>query len=285
MPKRIAIITDSTCDLPPALAQDRQIYVTPLHILWGRDNLIDGIDMTPEAFYTRLAASDVLPTTSQPAPNEFAAVYERAIREQGASAILVLTVSKDLSGTYASAQMAASLVDVPVHVADSRNVSIALGLGALRLADARDAGASFEDLIALADSLAACSHIVFAVDTLEYMHKGGRIGGARRLLGTALNIKPILHITPATDGKVEARQSVRTRKRIFDALEGLLAEIIEPGKPLYVGVLHGGVPEDAARVRAIVEARYEPVILVTTQLSSVVSVHTGPGTIGFAVVQ
>ena len=210
-----ALVTDSTSDIPADLMRQHQIYVAPLHIMWGRDDYIDGVDITPAEFYERLARESELPTTSQPSPQEFVGVYERAIQETGAPGILTLTISADLSGTYASAVAAASMVDFPVEVVDLRTASIATGLGVLKLAEARDSGMALPEALALAQSYTTRSKLIFSVDTLEYLHKGGRIGGARRLLGTALNIKPVLQVIA---GRVEPRESVRTRKRVLGRL-------------------------------------------------------------------
>lgn len=282
MTARIALVTDSTADIPPTLAQERQVYVVPLYVIWGADNLKDGIDITPDDFFKRLPSDPILPTTSQPSPAEFAEIYQQARDETDAEAVMALTISADLSGTYASAQQATRMVDFPAYAIDLRSASIGTGLGVLEVADARDSGASPEEILALARSLPARIRLYFLLGTLEYLHKGGRIGGARRFLGTALNIKPILQIR---DGRVEAHESVRTRKRAFSRLVEIFWEVIDPARPLRVGVLHSAAEEDAdALGKAIVE-RCQPTSLVKTQVGATIGVHAGPGAVGFAVLQ
>ncbi len=282
MTTKFAIVTDSTSDMPAELAQQRQIYVAPLHVMWGTETLRDGVDITPEEFYKRLGAESELPTTSQPTPAALAELYEKARQETGAETIIALTISADLSGTYSSAQQAIKMVDFPVHAIDLRTTTLAQSLSVFKVADLRDQGGSVEEAVALAESLRARTKVIFTLDTLEYLHKGGRIGGARRLLGTALNIKPILHVV---DGKIEARESVRTRKRAQSRLVELLAEEIDPDKPVSIGVLHGNAQQEAETLAAAVLERWTPEQLVVAQVGTAIGVHTGPGAVGFAIVQ
>jgi DegV family protein with EDD domain len=279
---QFALVTDSTSDIPADLARQHQVYVAPLHIIWGREHFIDGVDITPAEFYVRLAREAQLPTSSQPSPQEFAEVYERAIKETGAPGILTLTISSDLSGTYSSAVAAADMVDFPVEVVDLRTASIATGLGVLKLAEARDSGISLPEALALAQSYTTRTKLVFSVDTLEYLHKGGRIGGARRLLGTALNIKPVLQVL---DGRVEPRESVRTRKRVLGRLVEIFEVEVDPSRPFSLGILHANAPADAEALAAAIQEHQSPAMLVTTQIAAVISVHTGPGAVGFAILQ
>lgn len=277
-----ALITDSTSDLPPAIARERQIHVAPLYIIWGQDSLRDGIDITPEQFYRRLAIDPVLPTTSQPTPADFAELYRQAYTESDAEGVLVLTISADLSGTYASAVQARDMVDFPVEVVDLRSVTLGTTMPVLQVADARDQGASLQEAAALARSLANRTQIYFTLDTLEYLHKGGRIGGAKRLIGTAFNIKPVLQIA---NGRVEAKESIRTRKRALSRLVELFEETVDPTKTLYVGLLHGQAPADADWLEAEIKARWQPARLIKAQVGAVIGVHTGPGAVGFALLQ
>ncbi len=177
MTVNFAIVTDSTSDLPAELARERQVYIAPLHILWGRDHFVDGVTITAQEFYARLANDSEMPTSSQPSPKELADIYKQAVKETGAPAIIVLTISAELSGTFSSAQMAANMVDFPVEIIDLRTVSIASGLGALRLAEARDSGMSLEQACALARSYANRTQLYFIVDTLEYLHRAAGSAG------------------------------------------------------------------------------------------------------------
>ncbi|MFC1959952.1 DegV family protein [Chloroflexota bacterium] len=277
-----AIVTDSTADLPVDIQQERQIYIAPLHVLWGTDDFEDGVDITRDQFFDRLATDPELPTTSQPTPAAFVELYKKAIAETGAEGVLVLTISAHLSGTYASAIQAGGMVDFPVEVVDLRTVSIPTGLGVLKMADARDEGASLEEAVALARTLPDQLKLVFALDTMKYLHKGGRIGGGKRLLGAALNIKPILHIE---DGKIDAYDSVRTRKRVSKRLIEILADHIDENKSIHIAILHSRVPEEAEKLKATIEARWTVERMVVTEVGSVIGVHVGPGALGFALLQ
>ncbi len=282
MASRIALVLDSTSDIPADIATERQISVAPLRIIWGKDALRDGIDITPAQFYTRLSSDSELPTTSQPTPAEFKHLYQDIIEKTDADSILTLTISADLSGTYASAVQAQNMVDFPVSVVDMRSVSLGITLPALMVKDALDEGASLEEATALARDLASRTDLYFTLNTLEYLHKGGRIGGAQRLIGSAFNIKPLLTLV---SGKVEPKESIRTRKRALNRLIDLLAERVDDSKPFSVGILHGQAADEADWLEAEIRQRWQPERLFKTQVGAVIGVHTGPGAVGFAVTQ
>ncbi len=282
MSARIAIVTDSTSDIPKDIARERGIYVVPLHIMWGTETLRDGVDITTEQFYERLAIEPELPTTSQPTPTEFADAFQQARDETDAEGILVLTISADLSGTYSSAVQAVKMVDFPVRVVDTRVTSLGQTLCVLEAADARDQGASLEEAAALAESLVGRTLVIFTVNTLEYLHKGGRIGGAQRLIGTALNIKPILHVV---NGRVEARESIRTRKRALRRLVEIFNEVVDPTRPLKVGVLHGQSADETHEMENVITTRYRPESVITAPVGCAIGTHTGPGVVGFTILQ
>lgn len=282
MTARIAVVVDSTSDIPDSIVKERQIQVAPLHIIWGKDTFRDGIDITPAQFYTRLASDPALPTTSQPTPAEFLRIYRQAVEETGAESVLALTISAELSGTYASAVQAINLVDFPVRVVDLRNASLATTLPALEVLDAIDAGASLEEAATLAASLVSRTHLFFTLNTLEYLHKGGRIGGAKRFIGTTFNIKPLLTMV---DGKIEPKASIRTRKRALDHLIEVVEQTIDTSKPVALGILHGQAGEDADWLEEEARKRWQLSRLIKTQIGAVLGVHTGPGAIGFAVMQ
>lgn len=282
MATHFALVTDGTSDLTDALARQHQITIVPQHVIWGGETLKDRVDITIEDFYRRLATDPELPKTSQPSPAEFAAAFQRVRDETGAGAVLAPVISSELSGTYSSAQQAAKMVDFPVHAIDTRTASMAQGLIVLALADARDAGASAEEAVALAHRSIARSQVLFTVKTLEYLHRGGRIGGARRLLGTMLDIKPILHVQ---DGRIEALESVRTRKRALSRLVELLASLRDPARPLRIGVLHGDAPEEVEALAAEIKTRFQPQFITVGAICAAIGVHTGPGVIGFGMLQ
>jgi len=277
---KIALVTDSTCDLPPEIVAARGIEITPQHILWGTQTYTDGIDMTNVMFYERLARDAELPKTSQPSAGDFADKYRMARDKIKADAVVCVTVSSRLSGTHGSAIAARDLVDFPVHVVDSRTASIALGFVVLAAADARDRGASVEEVVNAAQQAAQRGQMLFTLNTLEFLHRGGRIGGARRLIGTALSIKPILHIK---DGAVEALESVRTRKRAIARLVELGVKYKDQGSaPLWVGLLHTTAPE-LEEFEQELKAALKPDLFTRSMACSAVGVHTGPGALGIGI--
>jgi DegV family protein with EDD domain len=274
---KIAIVADSTCDLPAAIVAARGIEIVPLHIHWGTENYTDGIDITSAALYERLARDPVLPTTSQASPGEFVDKFRQA--HENHDAVVCITVGSRLSGTYASAQVAAGLVDFPVRIVDSCTASIALGLTVLAAADARDRGGNLDDVAKTAQEAADHSRLVFALNTLEYLHRGGRIGGARRFIGTALSIKPILHLK---NGVVEPLETVRTRKRAVERLIDLAMQY-QDKRPLRFGVLHTQAAELEA-VSSELRERLKPDYFLQVLASPAVGVHVGTGAIGFGLV-
>ncbi|MEP7287722.1 MAG: DegV family protein [Chloroflexota bacterium] len=272
---KIAIVTDSTSDLPANLATERRITITPLHVLWDSESFLDGVDITPDAFYARLAYSPTLPKSSQPSAGEFAEKFRQAREKESADAVLCITISQALSGTYASAETARSLVDFPVTVIDSRTASIALGMTVLMAAEARDRGCSMDEMANIAAAAGKRSQMFFTPNSLEFLHRGGRIGGAQRWIGTALSIKPILYVK---DGAVASLESVRSRKK---ALERTLAILQEhnTARPLRVGLAHSNPPELESFKQQVQEILKPDVFIVTTT-TPVVGVHVGPETFG-----
>ncbi len=276
---KIAVVTDGTCDLPPELSAARGVEVMPHHVIWGGQVYTDGINMASGAFYERLARDPQLPRTSQPSPGEFADAYRLARDKAQADAVLCVTTSRRITGAYGSAALARDLVDFPVHVVDSNTATIPLGLVALAAADACQQGATLDEALHVVRETSERSRFFFTLDTLEFLHRGGRIGGARRLLGAALNIKPILHIQ---DGAVEAHESVRTRKRaIARLIEN--ARGYQDRRPLYVGVVHSCAPELDEFSQALQDT-LKPDQFFQTLACSAVGVYAGPRGIGFGLV-
>ena len=272
---RIAIITDSTCDIPPELVEENQIVVVRLYVIWGEEDLVDGRDIDNESFYARLPHDPVHPKTSQPSPADFAQVIE----ETGAEEAVVITLSSKLSGTYESAVGALDLVDIPVHLFDSRSTTMGLGWQALAAARARNQGASAEAILAEAERVRERVSVLFTLDTLEYLHRGGRIGGAAKFLGTALQLKPMLTVDNVT-GFVDAVENTRTRKKALQRILEVSFERVDASRPTHVGVIQGGALEDAQYLYDEVKAQYRPVELTLSGISPIVGVHGGPGMVG-----
>lgn len=282
MKSPIAIVTDSTSDIPHELAAERQIYIAPIHIQWGDKSYRDGIDMSREEFYRRLPVDPIHPSTSQPSPQEFADLFQKARDETDAEAVVAITISKDLSGTHNAAQQALKLVDFPVHLIDSRTTSGALGLHTLAVADQRDAGAPIEEVIARAREYVLRTRATLTIDTLEFLYRSGRVSAARRWIGTLLQIKPILHVK---DGKLEALEAVRTRTTALRRMMDLFNSWVDPERPLSIAILYGDTPDVADAYEEELRERWDPRFIMKVIASSAVGVHTGPGAMGLTLFQ
>ncbi len=275
---KIAILTDSTANLPVEWVEKNNVRVIPLKIHWGNDTFLDGVDLTPNEFYTRLSHSKTLPTTSQPSIQDFLQAFESLANQ--ADGIVVPLISSGISGTVASAQAAARQFSrVPVEIVDTRVTSAGQGLVVMAAARAAAQGKSLQEVRQAADEVVQRMHLFFAVDTLEYLHRGGRIGGASRYLGTVLNIKPILYFDLA--GKLDALERARTKGKALQRLTAL-AEEKANGHPLHLSVIHANAPEIAQEFREQITHRLHCEDVFTMELSPVIGIHVGPGTIGVA---
>ena len=279
MPDRpVAIVADSTLDIPVALATELGITVVPLDVHIGDETFLDGVEISSAAFLARLATSPTLPRTSQPPPARFEDAF-RAATAAGMD-VLCVTVSAELSGTGNSARLAAEAFDPGrVRIVDSRSVSIGGGFIAIAAARAARESASLTELVALAESMPARTSLYAALDTLEYLQKGGRIGRASALLGSLLSIKPIVQVR---DGEVQPVERVRTWRRALDRL-GLLAE--ELGPFAYAGVMHTANRPDAERLAERIAPLVPNGDIVFGELGPVVATYAGPGLVGFVVVR
>jgi DegV family protein with EDD domain len=271
----VGIVTDSSCDLPDDLVQRWGIEVVPLSIRFGDEELIDREELTTAEFWARCAASSELPSTAAPSPGRFEASYRRLV-ERGATGILVVTISGALSATMQSAELAARAMEgVDVRVVDSRSVSLGLGSVALACAEAAGSGRDLDAVEALAGELIAETRVFAALDTLDNLRKGGRVGNAKALLATALNIKPIIEVA---DGIVEEHGKQRTRTKALTFLVEKVAAY--RGRIEHLAVLHA----DCSDVDAFVE-RLRPLTdgeIVVGQIGPVIGAHAGRGTIGVA---
>ena len=276
--KKVAIVTDSTAYLPQEYVDSLPIRVIPLTLNWDGKTYRDGIDIKPNEFYARLSKSNTLPTTSQATVKDFSDVYEQLIKED--YAILTMPISSGISGTVNSAFQAKEMFPkAEIEVIDTKLVSMALGFQVLAAARAAKDGASLEETKNIA--IEAYSHIgvYFVVDTLKYLHAGGRIGSAKRWFGTALKIKPVLEIR---DGKIEAVKSVFTFGKALDAMIELIDQDVEGKSPIRVSVFHA-LADDAAQV--LLERtmkHFNAVEGIMSFVSPVVGSHVGPGTISIA---
>jgi DegV family protein with EDD domain len=275
---KTAILTDSSAFLPKNLIEEKSIRVIPMTILWGTEAILDVIDITPSQFLDRLAEDPIHPTTTQPNPEDFIAIYEELAADH--DAIVAPLISSKLSGTVSSAQTALETFDkVPVRVIDTQSASMGLGFAVLAAAREADKGASLDEIENAARAAAEGSRIIFVVDTLDFLHRGGRIGGAKKLMGSVLNIKPVLHLN---EGSVDALESVRTKSKAVSRMLDLIAEHAD-GKPVRAAVIHAGSVDEAEAIKTRLDGMLPCEELLVTDLSPAISVHTGPGTVGVAV--
>jgi len=274
----IAIVTDSTAYIPPELVKKHAIGVAPQVVIWDGKTYRDGIDITSEEFFTRLAAAKTMPTTSQVSVVDMQNLFQERV-DQGYE-VLGIFLSAKLSGTMQSAAQAKDLMGAAgkkVTFVDGYATAMALGFQALALARAAEGGANISDLVALAEKSRDHVGVVFAVDTLEFLHRGGRIGGGQRFLGTVLNMKPVLALE---DGRVEGVDRVRTKSKAHDRVLELVVEKIAGRTPVRLATLHANAMEDARDLLARAEARLKPVESIFSAVSPAVGVHAGPGTVG-----
>ncbi len=276
---KIVVVTDSTANLSPEMVEEYGIPVIPLKVHWGDQTYLDGVTLTPDTFYQMLKTRPDLPTTSQPSAGEFIEFFRRVAREHQADAILGVFISSELSGTlYSAAQAQAELRnELHIELLDSRYVSMAAGFQVLTAARAVREGADLDEAMHRVLMVRSKMSLIFVVDTLEYLHKGGRIGGAARLLGTALNLKPILTVD---NGRVEALEKVRSRKKSLQRMIELAEERLAGRRPAELSFIVTEMTEEAQEVMAEVNTRLRPQRLYTTILTPVVGVHTGPNAMG-----
>ena len=270
-----AIVLDSTADFPDAPDRFPNWRVVPLYVRFGSDSYRDYVDIGPAEFYERLRSAEELPTTSQPTPQDFAAAYEELA---GLERIFVLTVSAKLSGTYASAQQAAETTGGQVRVIDTTTASAAIAMLGLAIQRRLEQGTTDEEVDELVSRFKRESGLVFTLDTLEYLAKGGRIGRAAGWAGQLLHIKPILTLA---DGEVLPLKRVRGNRKAIQEFAAAFQEGTQDGAGLRVGLAHAEAPERMAALEKLVrDDRPQAEIEVATTLGPVVGTHAGPGTVG-----
>jgi DegV family protein with EDD domain len=273
-----AIVLDSTADFPEAARRYPNFRVVPLYVLFGEESFKDYVEMTPDLFYERLQTEPDLPTTSQPTPGDFLATFEELASHY--ERIVTLTISSTLSGTFGSAQAAADMLGGDkVRVIDSRTVSASLALLAIGVQQRLERGTTDEEIDAFVADYQRDHHLLFTVNTLEYLAKGGRIGRAAAFAGNLLNVKPILAIR---DGEVIPLKKVRGNHKAFAEFREQFVSTTSDSPNLKVGIAHAAAPERLQALRELVEhERPHAQIEIATTLGAVVGTHAGPGTVGF----
>ena len=275
---RIRVVTDSACDLSADVAAEHGVTVVPLTIRFGAEEFVDGRDLSTEEFWSRCKASDVLPETAAPSPGAFQEAF-LAAADDGCDGVFCIDLSGALSATYQAAVAAAKAVAdrIDVRVVDSRSVTMGLGLMVLDAAEQAVVGADLDALEARATELVSHSSVYGAVDDLEHLTKGGRIGGARALLGSMLSIKPVVALV---DGVVEEESKQRTRARSLQ----YLADKMRDSPPLSRVAIAHGAATDIDTFLTLIEDVPTDHPLVVGQLGPVIGTHTGPGTVGLCMI-
>jgi DegV family protein with EDD domain len=271
----IAIITDSTCDIPDALIKQYDIIVIPQMVIWGEQQLCDRIDLQPAQFYERLMTEYEPPHSSLPNVMDIRKAFHDAL-ERGATQVIVLTVSSTMSGTYNLVQNVARGVNIPVSMVDSKGPTMSLGWQVLAAARAREAGADLPAILEQVKQVREKLAQFVAMDSLEYLQRGVRIGGAVKWVGSLLNIKPLVSINHHT-GLVEPASLARTNKGLVELLYHKFFEKLKGGRNLRIAVLHGNAVKEAKALADRIQADYKPLELLINITRPVLGINTGPG--------
>ncbi len=280
---KVAIVTDSTACFPKELIKGYPMFVAPLQVIWGEESFQDGIDIQPAEFYTRLASSKTMPTTSQTTPGYFAELY-KSLLDQGYD-ILSVHISSRLSGTLDSATQAREMMKngkSRISLVDTFGAGMAMGFPALVAARAAMQGATLEECRILAENAVKRSGVFVVVPTLEYLHRGGRIGGAAAFVGSMLNLKPIIKLI---DGRLEPVDKVRTFGKAIERMTDLFLKDVDGHTPVRIAIHHANCPQEAGLLLERVRARFsvnDVSEAFLADVSPVIGTHVGPGTLGIA---
>ncbi|SHE60483.1 EDD domain protein, DegV family [Seinonella peptonophila] len=286
MEKIVRILTDSTADIPQEIVNELGIWVVPLKVQIDGNRYLDGVDINTQEFYQKIEQIDHIATTSQPSPNDFMQSFEAMI-EQGTKEILSIHVSSVLSGTYQSATLAAQMVqekykDIKIKTLDSQSVTFAMGQMVINAARAAKEGKSTDECVQIANQTKKNLRVYAYVDTLEYLQKGGRIGKASKLIGSLLNIKPIISLNE--EGTVIPIDRVRGRKKAARRIFSLLSDEFPPKSRVQIGILSGIRREEGEEWLRILKEQYQVEDHVITNFGPTVSSHLGPYATGVVIV-
>lgn len=274
---KVAIVTDSTAYIPNDLLKKYEINVIPLTIIWENETFLDGVDMQPNDFYQRLATAKTLPTTSQVTINTMQNMFQK-ILDQGFD-VLGIFISSKFSGTVESALKARETLPKAagkIAIVDSLLTIMAMGWPVLTAARAAQAGENLAECQKIAENARDHSGVLFVVETLEFLRRGGRIGGAQALLGTALNIKPVLEMR---NGRIEPVEKIRTKRKAIERLIELTVERISNRTPVRLASVHANAEAEAMSLLETVRAKLNPIETLCCPLSPAIGAHVGPGTV------
>ncbi|MFD1952746.1 DegV family protein [Paenibacillus thailandensis] len=276
---KVIILTDSTSDVPEKVRKQLGIEMVPLKIEIDGVGYLDNVTLDPGTFYEKLKASKELPRTSQPSPAEFMEAYQRILQREPGASIIAFTLSSQFSGTYQSALIAGSMLEeqADITVIDSKSASYGFGVRVVRAAEMAQAGASKEEILEEAKRLEENTELYFLVDTLEYLQKGGRIGRASAMIGTLLNIKPILTID--RDGFVNSADKIRGTKKAMNRILDMLGETFTPEEPVAVIMAWTSDGEETAKnLHELLQGRFNVRKTDDTFIGPVIGNYVGSGT-------
>lgn len=278
---KIAIVTDSTAYIPKEIGADFIFHVAPLQLIWGDEQFRDGVDIQPDEFYERLQTAEIMPSTSQVTPGTFKEIY-KDLSSQGYE-IFSIHISSKLSGTIDSAIQAKEMLELQnIEIFDSFTTGMALGFQVLTVARAVANGASLKECVKIAQKARENSGVLLTVKTLEFLHRGGRIGGAQAFLGTMLKLKPILEVR---GGKIEPAGKARTMNKAVDKMIDILIEKIDHKSPVRLAIQHANARVEAENLQSkVINAlgNVEIAEIMISDVSPVIGTHIGPGVVGIS---
>jgi DegV family protein with EDD domain len=279
---KIAIVTDSCASIPEALIEKLNIYWVPYYIHWGKEVLRDLVTIKRDAFYKWLPTLDVLPTTASPGPGDYLDLYQSLAKDRGVKQIVSIHMTSKGSGAYQAASTAKSMLkemlpNLYVEVIDTLNVSLCHGWMVIEAARAALDGKGFSYILEMIQRMIPITHMIQTADTLKYLAMGGRIGRAAQLLGSILNIKPLIGME---EGVIVPLGKARSRKQAYEKMVDSVEDALGRMKDFKVAFVHAAAREEAEQLKSLLEERLTPVESLIAELSPALGVHTGPGTVG-----
>jgi len=279
---KVAIVTDSAASIPEAIIQSLNIHWVPYYIHRGEEVLRDLVTIQRDAFYTWLLTADELPKTASPGPGDYVSMYESLVKEEDVHEIVSIHMTSKGSGAYQAAVAARSVIqelvpDLRVEVIDTLNVSMCQGWMVIEAARAALRGKSLSDIVGLVEGMLPIARMIQTADTLKYLYMGGRIGRAKHLIGSLLNIKPLIGME---DGEIVALGQVRNRNRAYQTMADLVEAAVGRMGKIKIAYVHAAAQEEAEKIKQLIEPRLTCVESLIAELSPALGVHTGPGTAG-----